>query len=157
MFNGKLQRFQRASGQMLANAENHCAIRIPNIPFGALEIARAGRLVQLVAGIKWLVLGPAAFGTPSAMRDVVLDGPVQRRSVCAGLTTRLYSREECHLVLHHVATSLRFVNTVQLLRKQFFASPPGRCNREVVPAVIPVVISTLQREPVALASLSLVR
>ena len=157
VFNGKLQGFQRASGQMLGNAENHCAVRIPDIPLGALEIVRAGCLVQLVAGVKRPVLGPAALGTPSAMRDVVLDGPVQRRPICTGLTAGLYFCEQWHLLLPHVATTGRFVNTVQLLKKQVFATPEGHCNREVVPAVIPVVISTLRREAVALASLSLVR
>jgi hypothetical protein len=42
VFIAKFQGLQGASSQMLANAEDHRAIRITNIPFSSLEVIAAG-------------------------------------------------------------------------------------------------------------------
>jgi hypothetical protein len=42
-----------------------------------------------------------ALGAPAAVRNAVLDGEIECGSVCAGLTTRLHFREQCHEVTRH--------------------------------------------------------
>ena len=87
MFNGKFHGLQGAASQMLADAENHRAIRIPDIPFGALQVIAAGGLLQLILGINRTILGSPAFRTPAPMGDSVLYGPIQSSSISTGLTT----------------------------------------------------------------------
>src|SRR5580692_9291342 len=94
VFYGEFQGFQRASGQVLANSENHCAIRIPDIPFSALRAIAARGVLQLILGIDWPVLSFSAFGTPTTMRDAVVYGPIQTSTISAGLTTRHYFLEQ---------------------------------------------------------------
>jgi hypothetical protein len=72
---------------MLADAENYRAIRITDIPFGALDVVRTGSFPQLVAVIKRPVLGPAVLGTPATVRDAVVYGPIQSRTISTGLAT----------------------------------------------------------------------
>lgn len=66
---------------MLADAENHGAIGIPDIPFGALEVIAAGALLQLIFGINLAILRSSAFWTPAAMRDAVLYCEFQGRAI----------------------------------------------------------------------------
>lgn len=85
MLLGKLNGLLGTSRQSLLNGKDHCAVRIPGIPFRPLVVFGAGRLLQCVPGINWTILGQSAIGTPATVLDSMLDGPVQRGPVSASL------------------------------------------------------------------------
>ena len=85
MFLGKLNGFLGAAGQHLADGKDNCGVGIASIPFGALDVTGAGRLLQLVAGVNGSVLGLPALRAPAAVGNSTLDGENQRGPVSAGL------------------------------------------------------------------------
>jgi hypothetical protein len=110
VFKGKFHGLQGAASQMLADAENHGGIRIPNIPFGSLGVIAAGRLVQLILGIDWTILSSPPLWTPASMCDAVFYGPIQSRTISAGLSIRNYflNHRNClHCISISVETAIR--------------------------------------------------
>ena len=76
------------STQTAHSAKNHRRIRVSDVPFRPLDILARGSFLEGIARIDPTVLRFSALRTPPAMWDAVFDGPIQRRSVCAGLAAR---------------------------------------------------------------------
>jgi len=66
----------------------HRAVGIAHVPLGSLQVIGPRRLLRLITNGDRSVLGPAALRTPPAVRNAVLDPPVQSGSVGAGLASR---------------------------------------------------------------------
>lgn len=82
----KLPSFQRAAIQG-AEIDDQCPIAVDYVLSGALPIAAARQFCDLIPIGDAPILGQTANRTPSAMRNFLLNGPVQRGSVGTGLTS----------------------------------------------------------------------
>ncbi len=87
VFLGKFNGLLGTARQNLPNGENHSAVRIPGIPFRALDVVGARCFLQRVSDINRAILGQSALWTPAAVRDSMPDREIQRGSVSAGLTS----------------------------------------------------------------------
>ncbi len=75
-----------AAGQLGRNREDDSAIRVADVPLGALGVARAGRLLERVLACYGAVFRFAALRTPTTVGNVVEDRPVEGCAVCACLS-----------------------------------------------------------------------
>ena len=78
----------RTSRQDGHSAKDDGRIGVSDVPFRPLDILARGSFLEGIARIDPTVLRFSALRTPPAMWDAVFDGPIQRRSVCAGLAAR---------------------------------------------------------------------
>jgi hypothetical protein len=76
---------QRPAGQGRFNRKQNGSVAIPHIPFGPLKVRRRGCFFQRILRVNRPVFGLSAFRAPAATRHVVLERPIQRRPVSAGL------------------------------------------------------------------------
>ncbi len=60
-------------------------ISVQHIAFGALAITAGFGLNQLVASIQYAISGASACWAPATVRNLPVDGEIQRRPVYAGL------------------------------------------------------------------------
>jgi hypothetical protein len=96
VFPGKFHGLLGTARQNLPNGENHRSVRIPCIPFCALDVVGAGCLLQWVPASNWTIFGQSAFGAPAAVRYCTLDGEIQCGPVSAGLAPRHDFRNLIH-------------------------------------------------------------
>jgi hypothetical protein len=61
-----------------SNGDLSIPIGIADVPFRALRVIDAGRLLQSVSAINWPVCDLATLQTPTAMFNAVLYGPARR-------------------------------------------------------------------------------
>jgi len=73
------------TGEFFANRENDGSVRVADVPFRPLLPVLPWSFLQVVVRCDGAVLGTPTFGAPAAMRNSILNGPVQRSPVCAGL------------------------------------------------------------------------
>ena len=72
-------------GKGIPDGEDHRRIGVAHVPFRALSRDRTRGLFQTVTAMNFPVLSPTSGRAPSAMRDTVLDGEIERGAVGTGL------------------------------------------------------------------------
>jgi hypothetical protein len=66
----------------------------------ALEVACAGRFIQLVFCIEWAIQSLSAAGAPAAVGNVVQDRPIESGAVCARLPSRYQLFDHSSTISH---------------------------------------------------------
>lgn len=79
-------------GQFLPNGENHCSVRIADIPLSADSVGSAWGFHEHIAFRCGPVLREPATRAPSALRNAARKGEVQCRPFCTGLAAGYYFR-----------------------------------------------------------------
>lgn len=74
--------------------DNQGGVRLLDVESGALRIGHVSCFLQLIAFRDATVLGESTCRTPSAVWNMVSDGPVESRSVGTGLATGHYGKEQ---------------------------------------------------------------
>ena len=69
----------------VADIDDQCAIAVFYIAAGALAVATIGQFSELVFQWDRTVLGLAPARCPASVRVPVLNGKIQRTTICAGL------------------------------------------------------------------------